>query len=95
MRLKALFTGLACALLTSCVPLGRGTLLIVGVGVVRVERTNQVQVVRSSALGLNAGPGNFQLGISSTLTARVPTNSQTVLELNGHSGHLIPGPRKQ
>jgi hypothetical protein len=68
-------------LLTGCVPLGRNTHLVLGLGVFRVQQTNEVKVVKVDALGIHAGDGRFNLGLSSVMTANIPTNSNTVLEI--------------
>jgi hypothetical protein len=67
--------------LAGCVPLGRNTHLVLGVGVFRVNNTNQVTVVKADTLGVHAGDGRLNLGLSSVMTASIPTNSNTVLEI--------------
>lgn len=68
-------------LLTGCVPLGRNTHLVLGIGVFRVANTNDVKVVKADTLGIHAGDGRLNLGLSSVMTANVPTNSNTILEI--------------
>lgn len=68
-------------LLTGCVPLGRNTHLVLGIGVFKVQQTNEVKVVKANTLGVHAGDGRFNLGLSSVLTANIPTNSNTILEI--------------
>lgn len=54
---------------------------IIGIGWVTVN-TNQTVVVSSRALGLNTGPGQMNLGVSSFSTATVPTNANVIIELH-------------
>lgn len=68
-------------LLTGCVPLGRNTHLVLGIGVFKVQQTNDVKVVKADAIGFYLGDGRFNLGASSVMTANIPTNSNTILEI--------------
>ena len=80
--MKKLIPALLLAL-TGCVPLGNKTHLVLGFGVFRVQDTNQVTVVRANTLGVHAGAGRLNVGLSSVMTASVPTNSNTILEIKG------------
>ena len=70
--------------LTGCVPLGKSTHLVLGLGVFRVNNTNQVTVVKASTLGVYAGSGRLNAGLSSVVTAHIPINSNTILEIKGN-----------
>jgi hypothetical protein len=52
--------------LTGCVPLTKHTTLILGVGLVNTQGTNQTQVTRSVVLGaaITPAPNSFSLGLS-------------------------------
>lgn len=83
--MSRLLTGIfCCVLLSGCIPFRTKQSsyhLILGLGLVRVERTNAVTVVNSDSLGLYAGDGRVNLGLSSIYSACVPTNAQVVLEI--------------
>ena len=71
-------------LLTGCVPIrhnGKTYYVIVGAGIIRVSQTNAVTIVRARSLGLYAGDGQANLGLSSIYSARVPTNANVVLDI--------------
>jgi len=70
--------------LTGCVPLGKSTHLVLGLGVFRVNNTNQVTVVKANTLGVYAGSGRLNAGLSSVVTAHIPINSNTILEIKGN-----------
>jgi hypothetical protein len=75
---------LVIVLLAGCVPIrhgGKTYYVILGAGVVRVSRTNDVTVVKATSLGIYAGDGRFNVGASSIYAARVPTNANVVLEV--------------
>lgn len=77
MRLSAL---LACALLCGCA-CGHGRCYpIIGFGWINVS-TNQPTIVTSTALGLNTGSGQLNLGLSSFTTVTVATNANVIIDL--------------
>ena len=77
MRLSAL---LACVLLCGCA-CGNGRCYpIIGFGWVNVS-TNQPTIVTSTALGLNTGSGQLNLGLSSFTTVTVATNANVIIDL--------------
>jgi|PlaIllAssembly_1097288.scaffolds.fasta_scaffold19003_6 hypothetical protein len=77
------FIPLALLALTGCIPMGKSTHLVLGVGVFRVQSTNEVTVVKANTLGVHAGAGRLNVGLSSVMTASIPTNSNTILEIKG------------
>ena len=78
--MKLLMPALLLAL-TGCVPLSRDTHLVLGIGVFRVQHTNQVTVLRADTIGLHAGDRRLNLGLSQVMIADIPTNSNTILEI--------------
>lgn len=80
MRLAVAILGVA---LTGCVPVGRNTHLVLGVGVFRTSQTNQVKVVKASTLGMHLGDRRVNLGASTVTLVDIPTNSNVILELKG------------
>ncbi len=71
-------------LLTGCVPIrhaGKTYYVILGAGVIRVSQTNEITVVKATSVGVYAGDGRINIGVSSVYCARVPTNAQVVLEV--------------
>lgn len=53
---------------------------IIGFGWVTVS-TNQPTIISSTALGLNTGNGQLNLGLSSFTTVAVATNSNVIIDL--------------
>lgn len=78
-RLLAL--ALACSATTGCIPLGRQTHLVVGLGLVKARSTNATEVIQARTLGFYAGDRRWTLGLSSLTATYVPTNANAVLEL--------------
>jgi len=79
-KLACLF---AC-LLAGCVPIHHGDKdyqVILGFGIVGVERTNLATVVRTHSLRIHAGDGRVNLGLSSVMTTSIPTNSNVIIEI--------------
>jgi hypothetical protein len=72
--------------LTGCVPVrikGKTIHVVLGFGIFAVSQTNRVTVVNATSVGLYAGDGRVNIGISKLYSARVPTNANVVLEING------------
>lgn len=69
--------------LTGCVPVGRNTHLVLGLGVFRVDQTNRVTVVKASTLGMHLGDRRMNVGMSTVTVVDILTNSNTILELKG------------
>jgi hypothetical protein len=83
MKRCLILVGLSLALV-GCVPIrhnGKTYHLVLGFGIVRVSQTNEITVVKTTALGAYAGDGRFNLGWSSIYCARVPTNANAILEI--------------
>lgn len=77
---------LACLLvcLTGCAPLHHGNRdyqVVLGFGVVAVERTNDATVVSTKALGLHIGDNRFNAGLFSVTSTTIPTNANTIIEI--------------
>ena len=68
--------------LSGCVPVGHGRHLVIGIGIFSVAQTNQVTVVESKGIGIQAGNGRFNLGASESIITHIPTNSNAVLEIH-------------
>lgn len=69
---------------TGCFPIrhgGKTYHVILGAGVIRVSQTNEVTVVKATSLGVYAGDGRVNIGVSSIYSARVPTNANLILEV--------------
>jgi hypothetical protein len=83
-RLRLLLVFGCAVLAAGCVPIRKGDCtyyVIIGAGMVGVRQTNDVTVVKSTALGLYTGDGRTALGVASVYSARVPTNSEIILEV--------------
>ena len=78
---KNLLSVLAVLFVSGCVPVGKNTHIILGLGLFHVEQTNEVTVVRAKSLGLYAGDGRLNAGMSSIYSAHVPTNAEVILEI--------------
>lgn len=77
MRLSAL---IALTLLCGCACKGGRCYPIIGIGWVTVS-TNRPTVVSTTALGLNTGNGQLNLGWSSLTTVTVDTNANVIIDL--------------
>lgn len=81
----SLWMAMCLVLLTvGCVPIHRNGAtyyVILGAGVMRVTQTNQVSVVKAETLGIYAGDGRVNVGLSAVYSARIPTNANVILEV--------------
>lgn len=78
---KLLSLCLLVVVMAGCSTTGNRTHLVLGLGLFRVQSTNQVTVVKTSTLGLHAGGGRLNVGLSRGMTVSIPTNSDTILEI--------------
>lgn len=77
MRLSAL---IALTLLCGCACKAGRSYPVIGFGWVTVS-TNQPTIVVTTALGLNTGSGQVNLGLSSFTTITVVTNANVIIDL--------------
>lgn len=84
MKTKLCLALCAVFLMTGCIPFERNGskyYLVLGAGMFRVTQTNQVSVVKAETLGVYAGDGRVNVGLSTVYSARVPTNANVLLEV--------------
>lgn len=82
--MKAVLAAMLMTLTTGCVVHQNGVArhVVIGFGIVSVPQTNSVaQITRVKAVGVYAGPGSFNVGAVSQLTANIETNANVIIEV--------------
>lgn len=82
---------LAATLLSGCagVPVGHHTFLVVGLGVVRVDRAADATGISSRSLGLTLGCRQITVGLQASYCARLPLGDVAIIERGaGADQHL-------
>ena len=77
--------------LSACagLPIGHGTFLVVGVGVVRVDKVDQARGISSRSVGLTLGCGELTIGAQGSYCAQLPMGDVAILERGaGPQQHL-------
>lgn len=85
----------AALLLSGCagVPVGHRTFLVVGVGLVRIERAARATGVSSRMIGLTVGCGQITLGLQGSYCAHLPLGDVAIIERGaGPNQHLSSSP---
>lgn len=85
----------AALLLSGCagVPMGGRAFVVLGVGIVRVDRADQAVGVSSRTLGLTVGCRSVTLGVQASYCAQLPLGDVAIIERGrGPDQHLLVQP---